>query len=193
MLLGARPPRSSDGTLTRSKWRCRLLGEAVHWEATMKVTGGCHCGHILYEAEVDPATVRVCHCTDCQKLTGTAFRTNIASLPGTFRLKSGAPKTTSRPPRAGTGARAASARIAARRSIPPRPSQTPQLTGCGSEGFTSVRNLRHRSGRLGGVRRCSGRWIYAVWSGQSGSETAGADCVRARHSAASQPAKSPSV
>src|SRR5215469_7830579 len=58
----------------------------------MKVTGGCHCGHITYEAEVDPATVRVCHCTDCQKLTGTAFRTNIASLPGTFVLKSGMPK-----------------------------------------------------------------------------------------------------
>jgi hypothetical protein len=58
----------------------------------MKVTGGCHCGHITYEAEADPATVRVCHCTDCQKLTGTAFRTNIASLPGTFVLKSGTPK-----------------------------------------------------------------------------------------------------
>jgi hypothetical protein len=58
----------------------------------MKVTGGCHCGNITYEAEVDPTTVRVCHCTDCQKLTGTAFRTNIASLPGTFRLTSGAPK-----------------------------------------------------------------------------------------------------
>jgi hypothetical protein len=56
----------------------------------MKVTGGCHCGHITYEAEVDPATVRVCYCTDCQKLTGTAFRT--ASLPGTFVLKSGTPK-----------------------------------------------------------------------------------------------------
>jgi len=24
----------------------------------MKVTGGCHCGHIIYEAEVDPTTVR---------------------------------------------------------------------------------------------------------------------------------------
>jgi hypothetical protein len=51
----------------------------------MKVTGGCHCGHITYEAEVDPATVRVCHCTDCQKLTGTAFRANIASLPDTSK------------------------------------------------------------------------------------------------------------
>ena len=58
----------------------------------MKITGECHCGHIGYEAEVDPATARVCHCSDCQKLTGTAFRTNIASLPGTFALKRGTPK-----------------------------------------------------------------------------------------------------
>ena len=58
----------------------------------MKVTGGCHCGQITYEAEVDPTTVRVCHCTDCQRLTGTAFRAAIPSLPGTFRLTSGAPK-----------------------------------------------------------------------------------------------------
>ena len=58
----------------------------------MKVTGQCHCGQIAYEAEVDPGTVRVCHCTDCQRLTGTAFRTNIASLPGTFVLKRGTPK-----------------------------------------------------------------------------------------------------
>ncbi len=58
----------------------------------MKVTGGCHCGQITYEAEVDPATVRVCHCTDCQTLSGTAFRTNISTLPGTFVLKSGTPR-----------------------------------------------------------------------------------------------------
>jgi hypothetical protein len=58
----------------------------------MKVTGGCHCGQITYEAEVDPAIVTVCHCTDCQRLTGTALRTNIASLPWTFALKSGTPK-----------------------------------------------------------------------------------------------------
>jgi hypothetical protein len=58
----------------------------------MRVTGGCHCGQITYEAEVNPDTVRVCHCTDCQKLTGTAFRAAIASLPGTFVLNSGTPK-----------------------------------------------------------------------------------------------------
>ena len=58
----------------------------------MKVTGRCHCGNISFEAEIDPAQVRVCHCTDCQTLTGTAFRTNVGSLPGSFVLKSGTPK-----------------------------------------------------------------------------------------------------
>jgi hypothetical protein len=58
----------------------------------MKVTGGCHCGRITYEAEVDPATIRVCHCTDCQRLTGTAFRVNISAQPEAFKLRSGIPK-----------------------------------------------------------------------------------------------------
>jgi hypothetical protein len=61
-------------------------------EVKTKATGRCHCGQISYEAEIDPARVGVCHCTDCQKLTGTAFRAAIASLPGTFALKSGTPK-----------------------------------------------------------------------------------------------------
>jgi|SRR5579872_7469416 len=59
----------------------------------MKVTGTCHCGQITYQAEVDPETVRICHCTDCQKLTGTVFRAAIPSLPGTFVLNGGTPKT----------------------------------------------------------------------------------------------------
>ena len=59
----------------------------------MKVTGRCHCGKISFEAEIDPAAVRICHCTDCQTLSGSAFRINVASLPGTFVLKSGSPKT----------------------------------------------------------------------------------------------------
>jgi hypothetical protein len=58
----------------------------------MKVTGSCHCGAIAYEAEVDPNSVRVCHCTDCQRLTGTVFRAGIPSLSGTFVLKRGTPK-----------------------------------------------------------------------------------------------------
>jgi hypothetical protein len=58
----------------------------------MKVTGRCHCGQLSWEAEIDPGQVRVCHCTDCQTLTGSAYRTNVATVPGTFVFKSGAPK-----------------------------------------------------------------------------------------------------
>ena len=58
----------------------------------MRVTGRCHCGNISFEAEIDPAQVRICHCTDCQTLSGSAFRINVGSLPGTFVLKTGAPK-----------------------------------------------------------------------------------------------------
>jgi hypothetical protein len=55
----------------------------------MKVDGRCHCGSIQYEAEVDPANVVICHCTDCQTLSGSAFRTVVPTKEGTFRLVSG--------------------------------------------------------------------------------------------------------
>jgi hypothetical protein len=58
----------------------------------MKVDGGCHCGHIRYEAEVDPDKVVLCHCTDCQALSGSAFRVVVPTAAGTFKLLSGSPK-----------------------------------------------------------------------------------------------------
>ena len=58
----------------------------------MKVTGGCHCSKIAYEAEIDAEKVGICHCTDCQTLTGTAFRTVVPTVPGSFALKRGQPK-----------------------------------------------------------------------------------------------------
>jgi hypothetical protein len=58
----------------------------------MKIDGGCHCGSIRFEAEVDPATVVICHCTDCQTFSGSAFRTVVLTKPGTFALLFGAPK-----------------------------------------------------------------------------------------------------
>jgi hypothetical protein len=69
----------------------------------MKVTGSCHCGAIAYEAVVNPNSVRICHCTDCQRLTGTAFRAGIPSLPGTFMLKWGTPKIYIKTAESGTG------------------------------------------------------------------------------------------
>lgn len=58
----------------------------------MKIDGACHCGRITYEAEIDPEKVGICHCTDCQITSGTAYRTNVPTRKNTFRLLSGEPK-----------------------------------------------------------------------------------------------------
>lgn len=58
----------------------------------MHIEGGCHCGYITYEAEVDPDTVRICHCTDCQTLTGSAFRITVPAPKDGFKLLTGKPK-----------------------------------------------------------------------------------------------------
>jgi hypothetical protein len=59
----------------------------------MKIDGGCHCGAITYEAEADPEKVVVCHCTDCQTMSGSAFRTVTMVAEDDFTLKSGTLKT----------------------------------------------------------------------------------------------------
>lgn len=58
----------------------------------MKVTGQCHCGAIRYEAEIDAARVSACHCTDCQQLSGSAYRVSVPAPKETFRLLKGTPK-----------------------------------------------------------------------------------------------------
>ena len=58
----------------------------------MKIDGRCHCGYITYEATIDPAKVVLCHCTDCQSLTGTAFRIGALASKDEFHLLTGQPK-----------------------------------------------------------------------------------------------------
>lgn len=59
----------------------------------MKIDGGCHCGSITYEAEADPEQVGICHCTDCQKFSGGAFRVGVPVPEAAFKLLSGELKT----------------------------------------------------------------------------------------------------
>ena len=58
----------------------------------MKITGGCHCGRITYEAKINLENVVICHCTDCQSLSGSAFRTVVFSEEDAFTLNTGEPK-----------------------------------------------------------------------------------------------------
>lgn len=52
----------------------------------MKVQGGCQCGAIRYEADVDPATSSICHCNDCQKFSGSGWRATVRTRAEDFRL-----------------------------------------------------------------------------------------------------------
>lgn len=58
----------------------------------MRVTGQCHCGAIRFAGEVDPDRVQICHCNDCQVLTGSAFRVAVAASAESFALLSGEPQ-----------------------------------------------------------------------------------------------------
>jgi hypothetical protein len=58
----------------------------------MKVNGACACGAIRIEAEVDPEKTNICHCTDCQTATGTAFRVSV-QVPGAMLKVTGKPST----------------------------------------------------------------------------------------------------
>jgi hypothetical protein len=58
----------------------------------MKIDGACHCGHITYTAEVDPDRAGLCHCTDCQTISGSAFRMSVPAAKDNFTMRGGEPK-----------------------------------------------------------------------------------------------------
>lgn len=58
----------------------------------MRIDGRCHCGYVRYEAEIDPERVSICHCTDCQQLTGSAYRVTAVARAEDVRLTANPPK-----------------------------------------------------------------------------------------------------
>ena len=58
----------------------------------MQIDGACHCGYISYVAEIDSDKTGLCHCTDCQTLSGSAFRVSVPAPRDAFSLRSGQPK-----------------------------------------------------------------------------------------------------
>ena len=60
--------------------------------SALNIDGTCHCGYITYEAAIDTEDVGICHCTDCQTLSGSAFRTYVVARKNNFRLLTGEPK-----------------------------------------------------------------------------------------------------
>lgn len=53
----------------------------------MHITGQCHCGAISFTATVEPDRVMICHCTDCQIMSGGPFRAVLPVPVGDVSIK----------------------------------------------------------------------------------------------------------
>jgi hypothetical protein len=58
----------------------------------MHINGACHCGLISFTAEIDPGKVMICHCSDCQVLSGAPLRAIVVAPIERFVLQ-GQPKS----------------------------------------------------------------------------------------------------
>jgi hypothetical protein len=59
---------------------------------TRTFEGGCTCRHVRYRMTSQPMFVHGCHCTWCQRETGSAFATNAMIEADRVELASGAPE-----------------------------------------------------------------------------------------------------
>lgn len=58
---------------------------------TTTLEGGCACGEVRYRLRSAPMFVNCCHCTECQRQTGTAFVINAVIETDRIALLHGAP------------------------------------------------------------------------------------------------------
>jgi hypothetical protein len=53
------------------------------------ITGGCGCGAVRFEVREPFESASYCHCTRCQRRSGTAASANGRAVPGSFRVVEG--------------------------------------------------------------------------------------------------------
>ncbi len=60
---------------------------------TLPMRGGCICGNVRYEVIGHPLIETMCHCTTCQRRTGSAFSMNLIVMKKDFAVTAGATVT----------------------------------------------------------------------------------------------------
>jgi hypothetical protein len=56
---------------------------------SLPLGGGCLCGGVRFEVTEAPLSASYCHCTRCQRRTGTAASANVRIAPGSLRVVAG--------------------------------------------------------------------------------------------------------
>ena len=59
--------------------------------------GGCQCGAVRYRIEADPIALAICHCTDCQRQSGSAFGMSLIVPRQALVVVRGEPRSFTRP------------------------------------------------------------------------------------------------
>lgn len=57
----------------------------------LPLVGGCMCGALRYEVSTPPLMIYNCHCTNCQKISGSAFNTSVIVAEAALRFTAGEP------------------------------------------------------------------------------------------------------
>ena len=70
---------------------------------TKRYEGGCQCGALRYEITAAPLVLYLCHCSECQTQSGSAFGMSLAVPSEAFSMRSGTPKTWARSSASGYG------------------------------------------------------------------------------------------
>jgi hypothetical protein len=55
----------------------------------IEARGTCFCGEVRFTVTVDPSKVALCHCLDCQQVSGSAFRHTVFADKTTLEFQSG--------------------------------------------------------------------------------------------------------
>jgi hypothetical protein len=67
----------------------------------LPLSGRCGCGAVSFEVTAPPVSAHYCHCTRCQRRSGTAASANARLRPGSFRILAGADRLAAWKPRGG--------------------------------------------------------------------------------------------
>src|SRR5205814_2998396 len=80
--------RSLHGRRSRPSQSCAPTDYAGA-VAELPLTGGCLCGGVRYEIDEPLVVASYCHCTRCQRRTGTAASAQARIVPGSLQILQG--------------------------------------------------------------------------------------------------------